>query len=41
MAAGMNHHRSAHALAKVSDLSDVEEFVYEFRGASLHGLEVY
>lgn len=39
MASGMAHHRSAHALAKVSNLSNVEDFVYESRLAPFAGLE--
>lgn len=36
----MRHCRSAHALAKVSNLSNVEEFVYEYHKTSLEGLEI-
>lgn len=30
-AAGMSHHRSAHAMAKLSDIPKIEDFVYEPR----------
>lgn len=36
----MRHRRSAHALAKVSYLSNVEDFVYEYRKLSLEGPEI-
>lgn len=38
--AGMRHRRSAHALAKVSNLSNVEDFVYEYRKPSLEVPEI-
>lgn len=33
--AGMAHHRSAHAVAKVSDFRNIEDFVYESRNLAM------
>lgn len=38
-AAGMSHNRSAHAMVKVADFKNVEDYVYESR-ATLTGPEV-
>lgn len=35
IASGMSHHRSAHALAKVSNIQNVEDYVYESFVASM------